>query len=76
MFHIFQKQLGLDANFTSWDLKIRIPRRKLRIYIVLFPGLNSQIQTKTPQTLFLIGFGPRPDFFNCFIGLSIKHITN
>ena len=28
----FPKQLDLDSCFTSWDLKIRIPRRKLRIY--------------------------------------------
>ena len=29
--YVFPKQLGLDSFFTSWDLKIRIPRRKLRI---------------------------------------------
>ena len=25
----FSKQLGLDSFFTSWDLRKRIPRRKL-----------------------------------------------
>ena len=28
----FLKKLGLDEGITSWELKIRIPRRKLRIY--------------------------------------------
>ena len=28
----FPQKLGLDAGIGSWDLKIRIPRRKLRIY--------------------------------------------
>ena len=27
----FPIKLGLDSKFTSWDLKIWIPRRKLRI---------------------------------------------
>ena len=27
----FPKKLGLDSMLASWDLKIRIPRRKLRI---------------------------------------------
>ena len=27
----FPKKLGLDSILESWDLKIRIPRRKLRI---------------------------------------------
>ena len=27
----FPKHLGLDAVSASWDLKFRIPRRKLRI---------------------------------------------
>ena len=27
----FPQQLGLDAILASWDLKIQIPRRKLRI---------------------------------------------
>ena len=27
----FLKKLGLDSNITSWDLKNRIPHRKLRI---------------------------------------------
>ena len=30
--YVFPKQLCLDSNFTSWDLKHRIPRRKLRIW--------------------------------------------
>ena len=29
--YVFPKKLGLDEGITSWDLKIRIPRRKLRI---------------------------------------------
>ena len=29
--YVFLKQLGLDSILASWDLKIRIPRRKLRI---------------------------------------------
>ena len=29
--YFFPKQLGLDERITSWDLKNRIPRRKLRI---------------------------------------------
>ena len=29
--YVFPKQLGLDSILASWDLKIRIPRRKLRI---------------------------------------------
>ena len=28
---VFSQKLGLDAILGSWDLKIRIPRRKLRI---------------------------------------------
>ena len=29
--YVFPKKLGLDAGFSSWDLKNRIPREKLRI---------------------------------------------
>ena len=29
--YVFPKELGLDSISTSWDLKIRIPRRKLRM---------------------------------------------
>jgi len=29
--YAFVKKLGLDEGITSWDLKNRIPRRKLRI---------------------------------------------
>jgi len=29
--YVFPNKLGLDEGITSWDLKIRIPRRKLRI---------------------------------------------
>ena len=36
----FSKKLGLDAIFTSWDLKNRIPRRKLRIQSY------SQVETR------------------------------
>ena len=31
MGYVFPKRLGLDSTITSWDLKIRIPRQKLRI---------------------------------------------
>ena len=36
----FSRKLGLDAIFTSWDLKNRIPRRKLRIQSY------SQVETR------------------------------
>ena len=29
--YAFPKQLGLDEGITSWDLKNRIPRQKLRV---------------------------------------------
>ena len=29
--YVFPQKLGLDSIVMSWDLKIRIPRRKLRI---------------------------------------------
>ena len=29
--YVFPKKLGLDSKNPSWDLKNRIPRRKLRI---------------------------------------------
>ena len=29
--YVFPKKLGLDSKITSWDLKNRIPRRKLPI---------------------------------------------
>ena len=65
---VFPKQLGLDSILESWDLKIRIPRRKLRIWSY------SQVETRRYRSkyltiYFLIGFGPRPVFLNWFIGL-------
>ena len=29
--YVLSKKLGLDSKVTSWDLKNRIPRQKLRI---------------------------------------------
>ena len=29
--YVFPQKLGLDSIWESWDLKIRIPRRELRI---------------------------------------------
>ena len=37
---VFLKKLGLDSIWESWDLKIRIPRRKLRIWSY------SQVETR------------------------------
>ena len=37
---VFPKKLGLDSILESWDLKIRIPRRKLRIWSY------SQVETR------------------------------
>ena len=37
---VFPEKLGLDAILGSWDLKIRIPRRKLRIWSY------SQVETR------------------------------
>ena len=39
--------LSLDSKFTSWDLKIRIPRRKLRIWSY------SQVETRRYRSKYL-----------------------
>ena len=44
---VFSKKLGLDSIFTSWDLKIRIPRRKLRIQSY------SQVETRQSRSKYL-----------------------
>ena len=43
-------------------------------HIVLFPGLNLQIQVKIPQHLFLIGFGPRSIFFIGALGYLLETV--
>ena len=43
----FPKKLGLDAILESWDLKIRIPRRKLRIWSY------SQVETRQFRSKYL-----------------------
>ena len=53
----------------SWDLKIRIPRRKLRIWSY------SQVETRQYRSKYLniyllIVFFSYPVFFNWFIGLK------
>ena len=44
---VFPKQLGLDSILESWDLKIRIPRRKLRIWSY------SQVETRQHGSKYL-----------------------
>ena len=58
----FPKKLDLDSILESWDLKIRIPRRKLRIWSY------SQVETrpfrsKHLKIYLLIGFFSYPVFF-------------
>ena len=43
----FLKKLGLDSILESWDLKIRIPRRKLRIWSY------SQVETRQYRSKYL-----------------------
>ena len=45
----FSSKFSLGEGITSWDLKNRIPRQKLCMYIVLFPSLNSPFQVKIPR---------------------------
>ena len=44
---VFPKKLGLDAILASWDLKIWIPRRKLRIWSY------SQVETRQCRSKYL-----------------------
>merc|ERR1712094_40611 len=50
-----KKKLGLDANLASWDLKIRIPRRKLRIWSY-FQVETRRYRSKYLKIYCLIGF--------------------
>ena len=50
---LFVNYLRLDEGITSWDLTNRIPRQKITP-MVLFPGLNSQIQDEMQENY---GFG-------------------
>ena len=67
--HWFPTKLGLVSIFTSWDLKNRISRPKLRIQSY------SQVETQESRPKYLkihvlIGFCSRPVFYlNWFIGL-------
>ena len=45
--YVFPKKLGLDSILESWDLKIRIPRQKLRIWSY------SQAQTRPSRSKYL-----------------------
>ena len=62
------KKTCLDSKTTSWDLKNRIPRRKLRIQSYS-QVCRSKSGSKYFKKCFSIGFGPRP-FFYWFIGLK------
>ena len=62
---VFPKTLGVGSILESWDLKIRIPRRKLRIWSY------SQVETRRYRSKYLkiyllIGFFSYPVF--CLIG--------
>ena len=70
----FPKQLGLDSILESWDLKIRIPRRKPRIWSY------SQVETRRYRSkylnmYFVICFFVflKTCFLNWFIVLSCFH---
>ena len=45
--YVYPKKLGLDSISTSWDLKFRIPRRKLRIQSY------SQVCRSKPRSKYL-----------------------
>ena len=68
------KKLGLDSKITSWDLKNRIPRRKLRIQSYS-QVCRSKSRPKYLKMYVLISFGPRPALFNWFIGLNSHEFT-
>ena len=45
--NVFPKKPGLDSILESWDLNIRIPRRKLRIWSY------SQVETRRYRSKYL-----------------------
>ena len=55
----FPKKLGLDSILESWDLKIRIPRRKLRIWSY------SQVETRRYRSKYLKLWAIHKENYNC-----------
>ena len=62
------KKLGLDSKITPWELKNRIPCRKLRIQSYS-QDCRSKSRPKYFKNHILISFVPRPFIFYWFIGL-------